>query len=92
MRFEVIRANGDLKREVWVFSLSIGFSSPCIYLDHYSFQTRLSIRHKKWEAQTHWNRLDRRGNNVDNLSLPTDVESEMRAYYQQKIMEIPIVR
>lgn len=90
MRIEIIRPNGDLKREVWVFSLSISYSSPCIYFDAYSFQTKESKRHRNWVRQTHWVRLERRSNNIDCPSLPQDVEVEVRSRYQDYIMTLPI--
>ena len=90
MRTEIIRPNGDLKREVWEFSLSVSYSSPYIYFDSYSFQTKESPRHKKWTRQTHWERLHRRDNNIDNPPLPTDVEAEMRQRFQEYIMTLPI--
>lgn len=90
MRIEIFRHSGDLKREAWVFSLNTGYHSPCIYFDDYSFQTKESTRHRKWTQQTHWMRLDRRSNNIDNPPLPTDVEAEMRSRYQEYILTLPI--
>ncbi len=92
MRIEIIRADGDLKREVWTFNLSIDYARPCIYFEEYSFQTRETTRYKKWITHTHWERLDRRLNNVDNPVLPPDVEAEMRFRYQKGIMTLPIVK
>ncbi len=88
----VTRFNGALKREVWDFYLNIGYSAPCIYFNSYSFQTKETTRHKKWVAQTHWERLDRRNNNIDNPPLPSDVEGEVRTRFQEYIMSIPIKR
>ena len=90
MEIEIIRPNGDLKREVWHFSLSITIFSSCIYFDGYSIQTKESTRHKKWLPQTHWRRLDRRSNNIDNPPLPPNVEAEMRGLYQEYTMTLPI--
>lgn len=91
MRIEIIRPDGDLKREVWTFSLNISYSSPCIYFDAYSFQDKETKRHK-WVRQSHWERLDHRSNNIDNPPIPTDVEAEMRSRYQEAILTIPIVK
>ena len=91
MRTEIVQYSGDLKREVWEFSLGIGHISPCIYFDHYSFQTRESSPHKNWVKQTHWARLDHRTNNIDSAPLPQEIESEMRSRYQEYIMKFPIV-
>ncbi len=92
MNLEVIRADGDLKREVWNFSLNIGYDSPRIYFDYYAFQTRPTTRYKKWYSQTHWGRLEHRENNTNCPPLPSDVEAEMRKRYQETIMRIPITR
>lgn len=89
---EVIRPDGDLRREVWRFSLSVSYASPCIYFDGYSFQTKETTRHKNWIKQTHWERLDKRNNNIGEPSIPQDVETEMRTRYQQTILTLPIMR
>ncbi len=86
---EIIRANGDLKREVWGFAINIGYTNSSIYFDDYSFQTKESKRHH-WKRQTHWTRLMRRDNNIDNPPLPPDVVSEMQSYYQEYILTLPI--
>lgn len=89
-RIEIIRHHGDLKREVWGFDLNIEVSSSCIYFDYYSFQIKESTRHRKWGAQTHWERLMSRNNNIDRPTIPPDVEAEMRSHYQEYIKSIPI--
>lgn len=91
MNIEVIRPDGDLKREVWHFSLSIPYGNACIYFDDYSFQTRETARHKKWIKQTHWERLDRRTNNIGEPSIPSNVEQEIRTRFQQAILTLPII-
>jgi len=90
MQTEIFRYNGDLKREVWRFDLSIGYSSPCIYFNSFSFQTKESPRHKKWIRQTHWERLNRRYNNIDNPPIPANVETEVRQRFQEHILTLPI--
>ncbi len=92
MRIEIIRPNGDLKREVWVFVLGGSFTSHCICFDAYSFQTKESIRHRTWKKQTHWMRLDHRNNNIDNPPLPPDVKAEMRSRFQEYILTLPIIQ
>jgi len=89
MNLEIIRPNGDLKREVWNFNLNVGWTgSPCIYFSYYSFQARDTTQHK-WVKHTHWDRL-RRDNNIDSPPLPSDVEAEARAYFQKQVGELPI--
>jgi len=92
MNLEIIRPDGDLKRETWSFALNAGWTgAPCIYISDYSFQTKASTRHK-WVRQTHWDRLNRRENNIGEPPIPSDVEAEMRDYYQKMIRELPIVK
>ena len=87
---EIIRASGDLKREVWRFSLSISLSSSCIYLDSYSFQDR-ETRRAKWRPQNFWVRIMQRDNTIkDPPPIPLDVEAEMRHTYQEYIAGLPI--
>ena len=93
MNLVIVRPNGDLKREEWSFSLNIEWTGrACIYLQDYSFQTRLTTRHKKWVKQTFWNRIMKRENNIDTPPIPSDVEEEMRTHYQKLIMELPICK
>lgn len=90
MRIEIIRPDGDLKREVWHFGLNVSYGYSCIYFDGYSFETKESNRHKKWIGQTIWSRLDHRGSNIEAAPLPKDVEAEMRATYRKYIDLLPI--
>ncbi len=87
---EIIKPDGDLRREMWRFTLNVGWTSSCIYFDHYSFQTRESTRHRKWVMQTHWTRFDHRNNNIADPPLPPDIENEMRAHYRASIWELAI--
>lgn len=92
MKCEIIEPDGDLKREVWTFILSVDYGRACIYLENYAFQTRDSIRRRKWESQTHWGRHFRRENNIDNPPLPPSIESQMRSHYQEYIMSLSIIK
>jgi len=90
MNIEIIRPDGDLKREVWTFGLTIDFSGRnSITLQYYSFQTKGTKRHK-WKAQTHWERFDRRNNNIDIPPIPLDVDKEVHELYKQFIGTLPI--
>ena len=89
MNVEIIKQHGDLKREVWAFSLSIGYSSSCIYFDRFSVQTKGSKR-QNWKVQSHWDRLNRRDNSITTPLLDPEVELEMRARYQEYIFSLPI--
>ena len=92
MRVEIIRPDGDLKREVWVFSLHIGYVSPRITFDSFSFQTRESTRHRTWIWQNHWERLNPGNSTIKSPpDIPPDVESEMHTRFQIAIKTIPII-
>uniref|UniRef100_A0A6M3K6S6 Uncharacterized protein n=1 Tax=viral metagenome TaxID=1070528 RepID=A0A6M3K6S6_9ZZZZ len=86
---EVIRPSGDLRREVWEFDITIDYSRSYIYLRRYSFQTKETKRHK-WKAETHWERFDRRNNNIAVPPIPLDVDKEIHARYQEYINTLPI--
>ena len=90
MRITIIKPNGDLKREVWEFELSVSFSGGCIYLKYYSFDSKETTRHKKWVSQTHWARLFGRDNTMEKPPIPSDVESDVRKKYQDFILTLPI--
>jgi hypothetical protein len=89
MRIEIILPDGDLRREIWEFSISID-SCACIYFDYYSYQTRESTRKRLWHKQTHWDRLDGRNNNISRPVLPPGIEADMRKRYQEYILTLPI--
>lgn len=81
MRIEITRPDGDLKREVWEFTLSGYIMDWCIYFDAYKIQTRGGNQSKKWTTQTNWYRLNHNTgyNDIDNPPLPNDVEAELRS-------------
>lgn len=89
MRIEVIRPDGELKREVWTFDLVIDFGTSAIYLDNYSIWERPSKR-RKFILCTWCRRLDSRGSDIKDPPLPADVEAEARKRYQDFIMTLPI--
>jgi len=92
MRIEIIRPDGDLKRELWEFGIFLDFGREGIRLDRYMFQTRKSTRHKNWNMQTRWQRVFKRENNIANPPLPADVEKEMRQQCQNIIANLPVER
>jgi hypothetical protein len=92
MRIEIIRPDGDLKREIWAFTLSVDYSRPCIYFDHYSFQTRESTRKRIWHKETYWDRLNTRESNIPYAVIPHEVDAEMRIRYRDYIATLPIRR
>lgn len=91
MKIEIIRQNGDLKREVWEFALHVDYSNRAsIYLQFYAFQTKETARHRKWVSQTHWQRYDKRQNNIDFPPIPLDVDKEVHERYKQFIDTVNI--
>lgn len=91
MNIEVIRPDGDLKRERWTFSLVVDWANNgIIYLNTYNFETRETLRHKKWQKQTNWDRLDKRTNNIDSPPLLEDVITEARRFFAKQIEALPI--
>ncbi len=92
MKIEIVDYRGDLKREVWIFTLLVGYGRQCIYIDSYSFQTKLSTRHKSWKRQTQWDRLEHRTNNLDSPFLPDEIVASMREKMQEYVATLPIVK
>jgi len=91
MKKEVIILHyGDLEREVWNFSLHVGGTSAAIYIDSYSFHTRISKQHK-WIKQTNWGRLDKGENNIKDPPRTIGIEAEAKDYFQNQVGELPIV-
>lgn len=92
MIIEIIRNSGDLKRERWTFSPFLDYAKQGIYFDYYCFETLETPRHKNWQTQTHWARLDKRNNNIDNPPLPLDVEAEVRAEIIKHVANWEIIK
>jgi len=94
MRIEIVRPDGDLKREVWEFDLCLSYHPACIYFESYVLQTKESKRKRIWQGLTWWVRLPYhfKTNNIPIAPLPIDVEAEMRKRYQDYILTLPIVR
>ncbi|KKL91937.1 hypothetical protein LCGC14_1889710 [marine sediment metagenome] len=92
MRIEIVREIGDLRREIWSFCLIVDFSGRGkIYFDSWAFQSKESKRHK-WKTQSHWTRLMRRDNTVDNPPLPGDVVVELREMLSDKVNTLEITK
>ena len=90
---EIIRPDGDLKREVWRFNLFLPYGgNKCICFNSYAFQTRETTRHRKWISQTKWNRTMRRENTIPQPPLPDDVEAEVRKTFANRVSSLPIIK
>lgn len=93
MNLEVIRPDGDLKRERWRFFLQVDFSHySCIYLDDYAFQTKRTTRCRIWDTETHWNRTNCQFSNIPEAPLSLDVEAEARERFANLVKLMPIKR
>lgn len=92
MNIQIIRPDGDLKREVWDFALYVNFHPDCIAFNYYSLQTRETTRHRIWKHQTNWERLERRNRTIDKPPLPPDVEKEMREKFSEMVKALPIIQ
>lgn len=93
MHHEIVQMHGDLKREVWRFSLFVSWINDShIYFDSYLFQTRDSARKRKWDTEGVWNRLNKQYDNIKDPPLPSDVESQMREYFANAVRGLEIKR
>jgi hypothetical protein len=88
MHIRIEKPDGDLKREVWEFSLMVD-SMSVIYFDLYAFQTRPSRRHN-WKSQSIFQRLSRRDSNMEAPVIPGSILTEMRQQFKDKIDDIII--
>jgi hypothetical protein len=76
-RVEVVRSEGDLRREVWEFAC---FEFPKVVLDVYRDEDRSSRRHRKWRTLRRYQRL-KYGNFygeriAEEPTIPNDVVEE----------------
>jgi len=81
MHIEIIVPINDLTREVYRFYI-ISERSINAVLDSYFFEQRQSTRHK-FVATKRYNRLDRRGTNMEYPVIPDIVRAKVR----EKIVE-----
>lgn len=81
----IIEPDGDLKREVWEYSLDIDGGYFVIRLDHYAFQTRLSTRHRKWKSENEWDRLINRDNTMKDPPYSSFTFTKAKEYFIHKL-------
>jgi hypothetical protein len=90
MEIEIIKSDGDLKREVWKFKLFADIYLPYQFkICAYSFQKRKTKRHN-WQKQTSWERWDKRRNTVEHPPLPSEIITEMRDKFIEMIQQLPV--
>jgi len=90
MRYSVILPDGDLRREVWEFTLSVGSARAIIWFDSFTLATRVTRRHR-WVTKSIWVRTVPRGNNTEKPAIPAQVEAEVRKYFADAISKVEIV-
>ena len=90
MRYSVILPDGDLRREIWEFYISVSVSGSHIWFDGYVVEIRFSTRHV-WKRQSIWRRTMSRGNTIVKPAIPAQVEAEMRKYFADAISKVEIV-
>jgi hypothetical protein len=89
MEVEIIKPDGDLKREVWKFVFRDDYSAFRIVIGRYAFQVRETRRHK-WRVQTRWERWDKRMNIIDHPPLPAEVITEAKKKLVEMIEALPV--
>lgn len=79
-RIEVIRADGPLREEAWLFWFND--RDCCLYLDWYGLSQRPSTRHKM-KLAAFYRRIDQRSNTIDeeDVPLPQGVMDEAKAKF-----------
>jgi hypothetical protein len=90
MQKDIIRIDGDLKREIWYFDLTQFSGELTLLLSYYRKQTRRTNRCRNWDTQINWSRILTRDNDIETPPLPEDVEREIRAYYEIAMKELPL--
>lgn len=90
MRIEIIRPDGDLKREVWSFTLYVNYSQSCIYFNSYYFQTKESKRKRNWTNQSYWTKFFSRESNIPCPNIPQDIQEEIHNKYAEYVKTLPI--
>ena len=90
MRVEIIEPRGELGRHRWVFYLYVNPADAMLWLDYWAFETRPTSRHRKWTRQNFWDRMDKRANTMDTISVPSYVVEDLKAQLAAKIKELPI--
>ncbi len=93
MRIEVVRNDGDLKREVWQFFLNIDYGRSVIRFERYALEERATKR-RIWQNKGLWDKIDLRlyHSTVQNPPLPADVEAEARQRFAEAVAKLPITK
>lgn len=89
MRVEIIRNHGDLKRERWLFRLSMN-GDVRLYLCLWAFETRETKRHS-WRSHGFWDRTDSRSSTVGSVIAPPDVVAEAKLQLGTTIAGLPVL-
>ena len=94
MQIEIVRPDGDLKREVWVFTLYVDCERSIMFFSFYAVETRRTSRCRNWNKQGLWDRSDQRSyhSTIAEPPLPADVEADARQRFAEAIGKLPITR
>jgi hypothetical protein len=91
---EIIENEGELKRKVWNFSVSIDYGRCCIYFDSYIVYTRRTKRCNwiKTHDEPRWVRTDHRDNNIPCPEIPVNIKQELEQRLIDLVSELPIIK
>lgn len=97
MNFKITRPNGDLKREVWTFSLRIEpylTNHDYIKWVYYQSQYKDNIRQRKWRVRGLWDSSDTRPwhSNIQDPPLPDNVKTEACENFAEQVKALEIRR
>jgi len=91
VRIEVVRNNGDLKRERWTFFLHIDYSRSVIWFERYVLEER-ATNHRIWQNKGLWDKIDEYHSTVQDPPLPADIEAEARQRFAEAVAKLPITK
>ena len=90
MLIKIIVPNGDLKREVWEFTLSVTYRVNLRFVC-YAFEERETLRCRKWKPQSFWNVYFERESNIACPTVPLSVIELAKERYCRLINEAELI-
>jgi hypothetical protein len=90
MLIKIIVPNGDLKREVWEFTLSVTYRVNLRFVC-YAFEERETLRHRIWKTQSLWGTYFERASNIARPTVPLNVIEQAKERYCRLINEAEVI-
>lgn len=90
MRTEVIHQISETERQVWWFTLSSDTQTH-LWLDSFNVEVKQPSQ-RKWRTMLHWQRLDKRGNTINDPPLPDEIIKQAKDLLKTQIDQLSVTK